>query len=131
MIEFFSKNRFIFYSINFVTILLYIFPGSILGLVIYDDINIQPQITPNFILSSNHFYVFVALSVIGLLSFRVSKQRKYLIIYLISLSILLEVFHLIIPARSFQWSDLFGNLFGVIVVIFLNSFINKYGSSQN
>ena len=131
MIKFFSKNRFIFYSINFVIILLYIFPGSILGLAIYKDINIQPQITPNFILSSNHFYVFVALSVIGLLSFRVSKQRKYLIIYLISLSILLEIFHLIVPARSFQWSDLFGNLFGVIVVIFLNSFINKYGGSQN
>ena len=131
MIKFFSKNRFIFYSINFVTILLYIFPGSMLGLAIYNDINIQPQITPNFIISSNHFYIFVALSVIGLLSFRVSKQRKYLIIYLISLSIFLEIFHLIIPARSFQWSDLFGNLFGVIVVIFLNSFINKYRGSKN
>ena len=129
MIKFFSKNRFIFYLINFVTIVLYIFPGSILGLVIYNDINIQPQITHNFIISSNHFYIFIVLSIIGLLSFLISKQRKYLIIYLIALSILLEVFHLIIPARSFQWSDLFGTLLGVIVVIFLNSFINRYGGS--
>ena len=129
MIKFFSENRFIFYSINFILIILYIFPGSILGLAIYNDINIQPQITPNFIISSNHFYVFIVLSLIGLLTFKISKQRKYLIVYLIILSIILELFHLIIPLRSFQWSDLFGNLFGVLIVIFINSFINKYGKS--
>ena len=129
MIKFFSENRFIFYSINFILIILYIFPGSILGLAIYNDINTQPQITPNFIISSNHFYVFIVLSLIGLLTFKISKQRKYLIVYLIILSIILELFHLIIPLRSFQWSDLFGNLFGVFIVIFINSFINKYGKS--
>ena len=129
MIKFFSENRFIFYSINFILIILYIFPGSILGLAIYNDINIQPQITPNFIISSNHFYVFIVLSLIGLLTFKISNQRKYLIVYLIILSIILELFHLIIPLRSFQWSDLFGNLFGVLIVIFINSFINKYGKS--
>ena len=131
MINYFSKYKFLFYLCNFILIVLYLFPGSILGWYLYNDLSLQPQITPNFIISSNHFYIFVVLSVIGLLSFRVLKQRKYLIIYLISLSILLEVFHLIIPARSFQWSDLFGNLFGVIVVIFLICFINKYGGSQN
>ena len=129
MTKFFSENRFIFYSINFILIILYIFPGSILGLAIYNDINIQPQITPNFIISSNHFYLFVVLSLIGLLTFMTTKQRKYLIIYLLVLSIILELFHFVIPSRSFQWSDLFGNLFGVFVVIFLNSFINKYGNS--
>ena len=129
MTKFFSENRFIFYSINFILIILYIFPGSILGLAIYNDINTQPQITPNFIISSNHFYVFIVLSLIGLLTFKISKQRKYLIVYLIILSIILELFHLIIPLRSFQWSDLFGNLFGVLIVIFINSFINKYGKS--
>ena len=129
MTKFFSKNKFIFYLINLLIIIFYIFPGSILGLAIYDDINIQPQITPNFIISSNHFYLFFVLSLIGLLTFMTTKQRKYLIIYLIALSIFLELFHFVIPSRSFQWSDLFGNLFGVFVVIFLNSFINKYGNS--
>ena len=127
MTKFFSENRFIFYSINFILIILYIFPGSILGLAIYNDINTQPQITPNFIISSNHFYVFIVLSLIGLLTFKFSKQRKYLIIYLIILSIILELFHLIIPLRSFQWSDLFGNLLGVVIVIFVHNLINKYG----
>ena len=129
MTKFFLKNKFIFYLINLLIIIFYIFPGSILGLAIYNDINIQPQITPNFIISSNHFYLFVLLSIIGLLTFMTTKQRKYLIIYLLVLSIILELFHFVIPSRSFQWSDLFGNLFGVFVVIFLNSFINKYGNS--
>ena len=129
MTKFFLKNKFIFYLINLLIIIFYIFPGSIMGLAIYNDINIQPQITPNFIISSNHFYLFVVLSLIGLLTFMTTKQRKYLIIYLIALSIILELFHFVIPSRSFQWSDLFGNLFGVFVVIFLNSFINKYGNS--
>ena len=129
MTKFFLKNKFIFYLINLLIIIFYIFPGSIMGLAIYNDINIQPQITPNFIISSNHFYLFVVLSLIGLLTFMTTKQRKYLIIYLIALSIILELFHFVIPSRSFQWSDLFGNLFGVFVVFFLNSFINKYGNS--
>ena len=126
MTKFFSKNKFIFYLINLLIIIFYIFPGSILGLAIYNDINIQPQITPNFIISSNHFYLFVVLSLIGLLTFMTTKQIKYLIIYLIALSIILELFHFVIPSRSFQLSDLFGNLFGVFVVIFLNISINKY-----
>ena len=129
MTKFFSNNKFIFYLINLLIIIFYIFPGSILGLAIYNDIYIQPQITPNFIISSNHFYLFDVLSLIGLLTFMTTKQRKYLMIYLIVLSIILELFHFVIPSRSFQWSDLFGNLFGVFVVIFLNSFINKYGNS--
>ena len=131
MIKFFSKNRFIFYFINFSIIFLYLFPGSLLGFVIYDDINIQPQITPDFIISSNHFYIFSIISITGLLTFSISKQRRNIIIYLIFLSIILEVFHLAIPSRSFQLSDLFGNLFGVLIVIFFNSFINKYGKPKN
>jgi hypothetical protein len=127
MIKFFSNYKTIFYFINFFMIFLYLFPGSLVGLVMYNDKNIQPQITRDFIVSSNHFYLFVLITVIGFFTFTKSKQIKYLIIYLIFLSIVLEIFHLIIPARSFQWSDLFGNLFGVIIVIFIYNLINRYG----
>ncbi len=129
MIKFFSNYKLIFYSTNLFLIFLYLVPGSLVVWLIYGDKRIQPQITSDFIISSNHFYLFVVLSIIGLLTFMTTKQRKYLIIYLIALSIILELFHFVIPSRSFQWSDLFGNLFGVFVVIFLNSFINKYGNS--
>ena len=124
--KFFSKFKIIFYSINFFLILLYLFPGSLLGLVIYSDINTQPQITRDFIISSNHFYIFLLISIIGFLTFIKTDQIKYLIIYLVSLSIILELLHIIIPARNFQWSDLFGNLLGIVIVILINNLINKY-----
>ena len=127
MIKLFSKYRVIFYSLNLILIFVYLFPGSLLGWIIYNDIKIQPQFTSNFIISSNHFYVFILISIIGFFTFTKLKQIRILIIYLIFLSIILEIFHLIIPERSYQWPDLFGNLFGVFVVIFINNLINKYG----
>ena len=127
MSKFFSTYKVIFYLINVLLIILYLYPGSLLGRIIYDNKSIQPQITPDFIISSNHFYVFVLISIIGFLTFANSKKNISLVIYLIFLSITLEIFHLVIPGRSFQWSDLFGNLLGVVVVILLNNFINKYG----
>ena len=107
-------------------IFLYLYPGSLIGQFIYGNKKIQPQITADFLISSNHFYVFILLSIIGFFSFIKINQIKILIIYLITLSLSLEFLHLIIPERSFQWSDLFGNLFGVIVVILIRNLINKY-----
>ena len=126
MINFFSKYKLIFYFINFSLIFLYLFPGSLLGYLIYGNKKIQPQITPDFFISSNHFYVFILLSIIGFLTFKKKKLISYLIFYLITLSITLEILHILIPERSFEWSDLFGNFLGVIVVIFIRNLINKY-----
>ena len=117
-----------FYTINISLIILYLFPGSIFGCIFLDNCKTQPQITPDFVkISSNHLYAFVIVSICGYLTFLKDKKTKYLIIYLILLAILLEICHLFIPQRSFQWSDLFGNLLGVFVVIFFKNFINKYG----
>ena len=127
MIKFFSNYKIIFYFINFSLIFLYLYPGSLLGQIFYGSKKIQPQITTDFIISSNHFYVFILVSIISFLTFIKSNQIKILTIYLIILSISLEVLHLIIPERTFQWSDLFGNLLGVIVVILSKNLINKYG----
>ena len=130
MINFFSKFKIIFYCSNFFLILLYLFPGSLLGLIIYNDKKIQPQITSDFIVSSNHFIAFAFISIIGFFTFRKKKEIIPLIFYFIFLSIILEIFHLIIPERSFQWADLLGNLLGVVIVIFINSFINIYEISR-
>ena len=127
MIKFFPNNKIVFIFINFCLIFLYLFPGSLIGQVFYGSNQIQPQITPDFIISSNHFYVFVLISIIGFLTFIKMKQIKPLLIYLILLSIILELLHFIIPHRTFQWSDFFGNLIGVAVVILFRNLINKYG----
>ena len=126
--KFFSNYKIIFYSINISLIILYLFPGSIFGCIFLDDCSIQPQITSDFIgISSNHLYAFFIVSILGYLTFLKNKQIKYLMIYLILLAILLEICHLFMPQRSFQWPDLFGNLLGVFVVIFFKNLINKYG----
>ena len=127
MIKFFSNYKIFFYLMNFLLIFLYLFPGSLIGWLFYDNIKKQPQITPDFIISSNHFYIFIIVSIIGFFTFVKIKQIKNLIIYLILLSLILEIFHLFVPERSFQWSDLFGNLFGVLIVILMKNLINKYG----
>ena len=127
MIKFFSNYKIIFYSINISLITLYIYPGSLFGLLVYNDDKIQPQITPDFFVSSNHLYVFILVSAVGFLTFRNKNQTKNLVIYLLLLSFILEILHLFIPERSFQVSDLFGNFSGVVVVIFVRKIINKYG----
>ena len=126
MIKFFSNHKIVFYFINSSLIFLYLYPGSILGQLIYGSKKIQPQITPDFIISSNHFYVFVLLTIIGFLTFLDLKLIKILVLYLILLSIILECLHLFIPGRTFQWSDLFGNLIGVMVVFLIKILIKKY-----
>ena len=127
MIKFFSNYKIVFYCINFSLIFLYVFPGSLLGFILYGNKKIQPQITPDFIISSNHFYVFVLISIIGFLTFIKKNQIKTIVLYLILLSIVLELLHLLIPERTFQWTDLFGNLIGVVVVILIRNLIKKYG----
>ena len=106
-----------FYVLNIVLFIFYLFPGSILGCILYNDCYIQPQLTRDFLVSSNHFYVFFILSVIGFLSF--SKNLKKISYYLILLSIILELFHIIIPNRSFEVEDLLGNILGVLSSLIL------------
>ena len=104
---------------NLLLIILYIYPGSIVGFLVYKDLSRQPQITSDFFsISSNHLYVFILLSLLGLLSI---KKNLLLFYYLIFISIFLEVCHLIIPNRSFQFSDLFGNILGVIIPFIINT----------
>jgi VanZ family protein len=115
-----------FYSSNIILIIFYLYPGSILGCFLYNDCYIQPQITQDFIISSNHFYIFIVLTSIGVLSFHNTKKINLLIFYLFLLSIILELFHIIIPNRGFEMSDLFGNIVGVILVIFIYKVVIRY-----
>ena len=132
MINYFSKYKFIFYLCNLILIFLYLFPGSLLGLIIYKDISLQPQITSDFIfISTNHLYAYIVLSVIGFLTFRKNNQFNILSIYLIFLSIVLEVLQYFVPNRSFEFPDLFGNLVGVIIAIIIFYFFKKNENFKN
>ena len=127
MIKFLNKYKIIFYLINFCIIFLYLFPGSLYGCVFLDDCSVEPQITADLpLISSNHLYAFFVLSVIGYLTYIKKKHINYLTIYLLLISIILEILHLVVPERSFQWSDLFGNLLAVIIVFSIYNLIKKY-----
>ena len=121
-----------FHLINLILIVFYLYPGSIFGCYLYNNCHVQPQITKNFtffsehLISSNHVYIFIILSIFGILAYHGSNKVKFLITYLFSLSIILELFHLIIPNREFEWSDLFGNTLGVTIVIIIYNAKNKY-----
>ena len=125
MINFFSKFKIFFYVINLLLIVLYLFPGSLLGCIFFDNCKVQPQITSDFIISSNHFYAFGLITILGYFSYLNSKKLNFIIKYLILLAIILEIFHFFIPDRSFQFSDLFGNLLGVCIVVLINFFLKK------
>ena len=122
----------VFYMTNLVLIILYLFPGSILGCFFYNDCLLQPKITnniiitSNFFISSNHLFAFIFLSVLGFFAYRNTKKIKFLIIYLFSLSIILELLHIIIPIRAFEWEDLIGNILGVILIIIAYKIKDKY-----
>jgi len=127
MIHFFSKYKIIFASSNFILIILYLFPGSLLGCIIYEDCGTQPQVTPDFFnISSNHFYAFFVLSFLGFFSYWFSKNLIFIIIYIIILSVLIECLHYVVPNRTFQYEDLFGNLYGVISASILLILIKIY-----
>ena len=131
MINYFSKYKFFFYLCNFIFIILYLYPGSILGWFLYNDANLQPQITSNLLVSSNHVYAFLILSIVGFFTYKKIEQFRSLSIYLIFLSIILEILHCFIPERSFQFSDLFGNLVGVIIVIIIFYSFKKNENFKN
>ena len=115
-----------FHSANVMLIIFYLYPGSIFGHLLYSDSTIQPQLTRDFIVSSNHLYVFIVLSFLGVVAYQKTPNINFVIIYLFLSSIILELFHAIIPAREFEWSDLFGNILGVFFVIIIYKIKNYY-----
>jgi len=115
-----------FHTINLILIIFYLYPGSLLGFFLYNDGSIQPQITRDFLISSNHFYVFIILSISGIIAYNKTTRINVLITYLFLLSIILEFFHIIIPNRNFELSDLFGNFLGVVLIIIFYKIKNRY-----
>ncbi len=115
-----------FHTANLILIIFYLYPGSILGHLLYGDSSIQPQLTKDFIISSNHLYIFVVFSALGIIAYQDTRKIKILIIYLFLLSIVLELTHIVIPVRGFEWADLFGNIAGIIFVIIIYKVKNRY-----
>ena len=75
--------------------------------------------------SINHALAFFYLSILGLISYMKEAGFNQTLIFLIILSLLLELFHLVIPNRSFQSLDLFANFLGTLLAIVIIFFYKR------
>jgi hypothetical protein len=121
--------KYLYYLSVIFLVVLYIVPGNIFGYFLYGDLNVQPNLfsDPDG-RSFNHFIYFSYLSIIGFLSFYNNNSLKKVFGFLILISIFLEILHLIIPNRTFEYSDIFANIIGVLFgYILIIVYKKKYG----
>ncbi len=112
--------KYIFYTSLIFLIIISLYPGSLLGYFFYNDFNKQPNLIDNpFGENLNHFIYYLYISLLGFFVYLNTDSLKSILFNLLFLSIILEVLHLIVPNRSFQISDLFFNILGVIVAYFV------------
>ena len=93
------KIRIVRYLYNFSLIgllILYLFPGSLIGYFLYGDLGKQPDMIPNPIGTSiNHVLAFFYLTTIGLISYLNQSSFKKILIFLVTLSLFCHNFFLI------------------------------------
>ena len=119
--------KYLYYFSLIALFILYFSPGSLIGYLLYGDFGKQPDFIPNPIGTSiNHALAFLYLSILGFISYMRDKSFNQTTIFLISLSIILELSHYFIPNRSFQFLDLFANLLGTLIAIFIIIFYKRY-----
>ena len=119
----------IFHLSTLFLIIISLYPGSLLGYLLYGDWGQQPNLLKNpFGTTINHFIYYFYVSLLGFFLYSRSENFTKLVYGLFFLSVILELFHFIIPNRSFQLGDLSGNILGVVVaysVLKIYLFFNK------
>ena len=126
---FFSTSKYLFYFSFIFLLILYLFPGSLIGYFLYGNLGKQPDLFSNPIGTSiNHLVYFFYLSVIGFI-FR-SNQKKIInsFSFLFLISIILELLHYFIPSRAFELNDLYANSLGVLLAYLI---FKLFGKSRN
>ena len=112
--------KFIFHTSILFLIILSLFPGSLLGLLFYGDLAQQPNLVKNPLGTTiNHFIYYLYVSLLGFFLYLRNENFQKIVYGLFFLSIILEIFHFLVPNRAFQFVDLFGNILGVLVAYFL------------
>ena len=112
--------KYIFHISVLFLIVISLWPGSLIGFLLYNDWSQQPDLIQNpFGTTINHFICYGCISLMGFSIYSKNENFKKLVYGLFFLSITLEIFHFIIPNRSFQLQDLLANIFGVMVAYFV------------
>ena len=120
----FKLTEYVYYFSLIVLLILYLFPGSLIGYLLYGNLGQQPNLISNPIGTSiNHLIFFSYITVLAIIvRIRVKNIfTNYLVI--IFISCLLEILHLIVPNRAFELYDLIANIIGVVIILLINSFV--------
>ena len=122
----FSSLKYLFYFSFIILLILYLFPGSLIGYILYGDLGQQPDFISNPIGTSiNHLIFFFYLSILGFI-FR-SNQNRFInsFSFLFLISVILELLHHFIPNRAFEINDLYANSLGVMLAFLIFKFFKK------
>ena len=133
--------KFIFYISVLLLIVITLYPGSLLGLLLYGDFGMQPNLAKNpyftpipshlytYASIINHFIAYFYVSMLGLCLYLRSHNFQKIVYGLFFLSIFLEVLQFIVPRRAFEIYDVSANFAGVLVaycLIKISKFWNSY-----
>ena len=130
MAKIISFLKFIFHTSILLLIIISLFSGSLVGLVLYDDLGRQPNLITNpFGTAINHFISYFYVSMLGLCLYLRSNNFQKLVYSLFFLSIILEVLQLIVPNRAFEIYDVSANFVGVLVAYFLVKIYKSWSKS--
>ena len=118
--------KYLFYFSLIVLLILYLFPGSLIGYLLYGNLEKQPDLISNPIGTSiNHLIFFFYISIIGFI-FRINKKiflNSFSFLFLVSIT--LELLHYLIPNRAFELNDLYANSLGVLLAYLIFKFFKK------
>ena len=120
----FKLTEYVYYFSLLVLLILYLFPGSLIGYFLYGNLGQQPNLIASPIGTSiNHllFFSYITSLAIIVRSREKNTFNSYKAILLISG--ILEILHFIIPNRAFELYDLMANIAGVVIVLLIYNFI--------
>ena len=120
----FKIIEYTYYLLLIILFVIYLFPGSLIGYLLYGNLWQQPDFIKNpFGTSINHLIFFSFITVLlTIIRFKVKNIfTSYKVILFISC--VLEILHLIVPNRAFELYDLIANIAGVAIVLLFDRFI--------
>ena len=122
----FSTSKYLFYFSFIILLILYLFPGSLIGFFLYGNLGRQPDLISNPLGTSiNHLIFFFYLSSLGFLLQNSHKKFVNSFSFLFLISIILELSHFFIANRAFELNDLYANSLGVLMAYFIFKFSKK------